>query len=941
MSKKVLGLDLGSNSIGWALLEADKHDKPTGLIDLGCRIFQRAVEDKNPTPKNIHRRKCRLARRVIQRRTRRKQKMLRYLIRLNLLPESLKQDPQPEIMLNKLGDPYQLRAKALDEPLSPYELGRVLLHLVQRRGFLSNKKTLLGQDMLDDPDVLATMEELGEDASDATAKDNEEETDFKKDISQVRDKIEQSGYRTLGEYLASLPAHECKRNRLHDGGLLRTDRRMYKEELDAIWQQQSQCHDMLTNESKEQIEDIVFHQRPIKLNPDRVDKCSLEKDCTRSSVARLEYQKFRYMQDINNLRYFDSNSERYISLSNTEREMLWLLFENNSHPKFPKIHEGLRLDRGTQFNLKTSVKKLNGNTTACAIREVISEWDEYSAEKQFALVEDLITIRKKSALKKRLMNHWKYNGNTAVRLCMIEFEPGHANLSSKAIKKLLPYMMEGKIYSDARIAAGYGYKTEVKIADRLGWPPETRNPIVNKALHELRRVINAVIVEHGKPDTIRIEMLRDLKMNTKRHKEHIEQENKKTQMNNEAVEEYKGFCKQHPELNLSSYPQPAIRIKYRLWKDQNECCIYSGGMICRANLFSANTEIDHILPLSRSLDDSYMNKVVCFAEENRAKGNRTPKDAFGSNPEKWNQITQALPRWGKKLLIKQKRFYMVESDLLERDFIGSQLTDTRYICREAHEYLKTLGADISFTRGIMTYWLCRHWDLNSLLGKTNKKERKDHRHHAIDAVVTACIDRGFYQTLFTTANSLQADKRTGLGMRDLLTDPPWQDLRAETESHLENMIVSHVPRRKISGKLHEDTGAGFVKGVGTVYRKKLDGKFTQFRVDKICDPAIKKQVRKHLKKHDNNPKEAFSKGVYHKDGRTPIKRVRMIQSKTNKSRLEKTKFGIRNKQGEIFRWMTYGNIHHVEVIRHKKWQPQGGFYHYDGSGLSRTRHQWS
>ena len=160
MSKLVLGLDLGSNSLGWGLLRANADGKLEQLIDTGVRIFPKAVEEKTPTPKNQKRRNRRLARRTIQRRARRKKQLLNYLISLSLLPKELLDDERPEGILNRLGDPYQLRAKALDGKLEPHQLGRVLLHLVQRRGFLSNKKTLLGRDMLDDPDVLAV---LGED----------------------------------------------------------------------------------------------------------------------------------------------------------------------------------------------------------------------------------------------------------------------------------------------------------------------------------------------------------------------------------------------------------------------------------------------------------------------------------------------------------------------------------------------------------------------------------------------------------------------------------------------------------------------------------------------------------------------------------------------------------------------------------------------------------
>ena len=209
MSKKILGLDLGSNSIGWALLK-EKDGKPDEIINIGSRIFTKAVEEKTPTPKNVKRRNARLSRRVIQRRARRKLRMLNYLIMLKLLPPELTANPTPEILLNELGNPYELRAKALDHALSAFELGRVLLHLVQRRGFLSNKKTLLG-DMADDPDVLDALAELeGED--DNSTERAKEETAFKADISQLKNTIVALGFRTLGEYLSTLGG--CPRIRL-------------------------------------------------------------------------------------------------------------------------------------------------------------------------------------------------------------------------------------------------------------------------------------------------------------------------------------------------------------------------------------------------------------------------------------------------------------------------------------------------------------------------------------------------------------------------------------------------------------------------------------------------------------------------------------------------------------------------------------------------------
>lgn len=914
MGKVVLGLDLGSNSIGWALLE-EVDKKPARLMDLGCRIFPKAVEEKTPTPKNVKRRNARLARRVIQRRARRKQRMLNYLVSLHLLPAELQGNTQPEILLNDLGDPYQLRARALDQRLSPHELGRVFLHLVQRRGFLSNRKTLLG-DMVDDPDVLAIINELDEDD-----KPVGEEGEFKQAITVLRQTIKESGSRTLGEYLSTLGHHDCKRNRKRDGSHLRTDRQMYREELDAIWQVQAQYHAVLTGDVKEQIESIIFFQRPLKLKEDRVGKCSLERQKKRAQVARLEYQRFRYLQDINNLQYFDVYQDQWIRLSDTDREKVLPLFEDKASVTYPQLRKALGLDRGYEFNLEQGNKKLKGNITACDIRKVLPQWDELTEVQQLALVEDLLTIQKKSVLKKRLMSYWGYDLQTAVDLCLLEFEPGYGSHSLKAIRRLLPFLEQGLIYSDARQQAGYGYEVqEQTIVERLGLPPEIPNPIVSKALHELRRVMNAIIAEYGKPDAIRIEMARDLEMNTKRYKAQQAQQKANTKANEVAEREHQMMRDKYPHLKLSKYASRADKLRHRLWKDQNEMCAYSGKKINLSTLFSAEVEVDHILPYSESLDDSYMNKVVCLTAENRVKGQKTPIDAFGGNADKWNTITHLIAGWNKKLTSKRNRFYMTAADVQKRDFLESQLNDTRYISRVAHDYLKQLGADISVTKGIMTGWLRHQWHLDSLIGlDRSAKDRTDHRHHAIDAVVTACIDRGFYQSLARMAKSLERE-RSELHMRDLHYPEPWETLRDDLEQALDKMIVSHVPQRKLSGALHEETGAGFIEGIGTVYRVNLSPDFKVPQVKKIIDDEVRQLVADHLEKYGNKPKEAFAEGItlYHKDGKTPIKRVRVVQSKTTLRKLEASKFGIRNRDGDVFRWMAYGNLHHVEILRQRK-----------------------
>lgn len=319
-----------------------------------------------------------------------------------------------------------------------------------------------------------------------------------------------------------------------------------------------------------------------------------------------------------------------------------------------------------------------------------------------------------------------------------------------------------------------------------------------------------------------------------------------------------------------------------------------------------------------------MNKVVCLSNENRFKGQRTPFDAFAGNKEKWYQIGRAVDRWHKKLNPKKERFYLKEKDVMERDFISSQLHDTRYICKEALSYLRRLDTEVSVTKGFLVSKVRYQWGLNSLIGETNQKERTDHRHHTIDAIVIACIDQTFHRRLVRAARDAQRN-HTELKIENLMKKAlPWETLRLDAGRVLDQIIVTHTPRKKISGALHRDTGAGFIKGTGTVYRKDLAPDFTLGKAKKIIDLTVKKIVSEHLSNYNNKPRDAFAQGVfvYHADGKTPIKRVRLRQAKgkgkKKLSELRKDKLGIKNKQGDIFKWMPYGNTHHVVIIKNKK-----------------------
>ena len=967
-----LGLDLGTNSIGWGLVR--QGDGEGEILDCGVRIFVPSVEDGwEHTPKNKGRRTARLARRTVQRRANRRRQLRKILVEQGLLPD-LQDVRRPEKALDKIGDPYDLRRKALDERLEPHQIGRVLLHLCARRGFLSNRKTRWGNLLECDEvrDLISVIE--AEEERQRKSEDGKSEAERKEDKEQgkvirwintlrrkmdavERDRPDGRRARTLGEYLAGVPKDERKRMapRLPEAETLRADRQMHLDEFEQVWAAQAKHHPSLltsdTSDVKERIKDVIFHQRPLNLDEARIGNCSLEPQLPRVAPARLESQRFRLLQKVNDLEPTGALSGEY-PITVEQRKKLADRLEAQPFMTWAKIRDtlfGEGRKRGCLLNLEEGSKEkgLIGNRTAAAIRKVVgdAEWAAYSEEKRERIVNDLITITDKCDLFKCLRRKWKFERKTALRLAVADLEDGYVSHSLKAIKTLLPSMEEGMQYANA---CDFAYpdrkRPESVVAEFLGAPPDDlRNPAVEKALHERRKVVNGVVRKHGKPDIIRVELARDLKR-TKKAREKIEdQQQANRRRNEEAREQFKGL---HPDEKPSS----ADQIKYRLWREQGMECAYTvGKTITMHELFSPEVEIDHIIPYSLRPDDSYMNKVVCMRGKNQKKGNRTPWQAFGSTRD-WEEMTQRVARWGERAdwkfpSAKGKRFIQEEIPEMD-DFLNNQLPDTAYISLQAKKYLERLGCQVDTTKGGATGRLRSLWKLNSALGgplgeknrsdhlvdgdvaeaaggSPGEKNRSDHRHHALDAVVIAVTTHSVYRNIAKIAEENVKAKNHSF-TRGATPDAPWNSFSQDVKSKIAGVIVSHAPFRKLSGPLHKDTAYGLhsQKENGDLvlrYRKPLV-KLTHAMVGKIADEELKEVVQKRVK--EANLKSGQEAGDAFKDyslmhprhpNGQPVRRVRILENSSRSTPL----LGIRpqgDPDGAPFKYHPYENNHHVEIF---------------------------
>jgi CRISPR-associated endonuclease Csn1 len=415
-----------------------------------------------------------------------------------------------------------------------------------------------------------------------------------------------------------------------------------------------------------------------------------------------------------------------------------------------------------------------------------------------------------------------------------------------------------------------------------------RNPTVVRVQNELRKVVNNLIDFCGrKPDLIRIELARDVGLGK------AEREEKSKGMR--QFENQRKAAK--ADLENKGFKEPAHRDieKWLLWKECHDRCPYTGDEIGFEALFrNGEFEVEHIWPRSRSLDDSQANKTLCRRDVNIAKGNKTPFEFYKNKPEEWEDVKTRLWKMmapkGKDGLKagKIKRFLKEE---LPDDFKSRQLNDTGYAARQAMEQLKRLWPDVGPTgkvyvqpvNGKVTAYLRKHWEMNNILADTGEKNRADHRHHAIDALVVACAHGGMTEKL-SRYWQLKDDVRAAGPEKPKLT-PPWPTIRADADKAAQAIVVSHRVRKKVSGPFHKetvygDTGEDVTTKSGVyrefVRRKKVEV-LTKGEYDDIRDDHIRSVMKAWLEDKGGDPKKInWSNYPRVTEGGPKIKSVRLL-----------------------------------------------------------------
>lgn len=764
--------------------------------------------------------------------------------------------------------PYRLRAAAAVRQVEPDELGRALYHLAQRRGFLSNRKS--------------------------PERADEDRSEMKKSIGDLAEAVAAHDPPTLGAYLASLdPDDERLRGRW-------TSRGMYRDEFDRIWRTQESPLG-LTEAHRDAIRDAIFFQRPLKDQSHLIGRCSLVPGQKRCPIGERIAQRFRVFQQVNHLRVvLEDSSER--PLSKEERDAIAEKLLTLGDLTIAKARAAAGLPRTCTLSIERGgEKKLIGHRTDAKLRAVFGaeRWDAMGEDEKDAAVHALRSFRERDALRRHGIKRFQLNPEQAEVFADTTLEEGHAAHGREALERLTPRLeRDGLSYSEARkdeFPESFASTDPLDALPPLGdWEKDLRNPSVARALTELRKLVNAVVRRWGKPQRIHLELARDLKSGRSRR------EKASRRMRDRQRERERAAAAMADKLGIT---QPR-RWMIEKWLLAEECgwqCPYTGRHFGASELLGRESQFDveHIWPMSQSLDNSYLNKTICYHEENRSrKKGRAPSSAY--SPDELAAMVERVRAFRGDPFTRREKLRRF-TDPVEDGFTNRHLQETRYIGRLACDYLGLLYGGraedtgeatrrqrIFTPSGGLTAWLRRGWGLDAVLSDDHAKNRDDHRHHAVDAIVVACADQSSIKRLSDAAERME--KMWKERAFDTV-ETPWDGFVSDVASSVGPIVVSQRVSKKVRGGLHKDTiysRAHHSKGRGSHHRTRTElaaltaADLAKGRIiDKRAEATIKAKLDEL---GETNPAKAFKDGanlpkVRGRGGRpVTLRRVRVAES---------------------------------------------------------------
>ncbi|HIP20910.1 MAG TPA: type II CRISPR RNA-guided endonuclease Cas9, partial [Sulfurimonas sp.] len=714
----------------------------------------------------------------------------------------------------KQKDVWELRREALYRELDNRELSRIMIHLAKHRGYFSNRKS--------------------EEPSDSEGKAVLSGIGHNKTI------LESEKYLTVGEYIST---KSKKRNGKDSEGKLNYEnsvaRSMLVDEIEIIFAKQKNFGSkFVSDEFLKAYKKLAFEQRPLKSVAEMVANCPFEKGEKRASKSSFSFEYFRALQKLKNLRVIDESGDemplifeqiaQVIHKAKTTSKFTYKTFKK----LFPQYKE-MKIKGLTYHDHKTGevkdpegVKFLDFSAYQKIRKAILNAdnlyWDniENSYEVLDAIAKVLTTEKDDNESLKQLSKIVE-SEKASQALLSLSFS-GFGHLSNKALRNIIPHLEDGEDYDKACERAGYDFKAIFKGEKTLLLPPlskqeniEMTNPVVKRAVAQMRLVYNAIARKYGEIDTIHVEFTRDIK---KSHKDRNDIKKAQGEFRDKKEE-----ARVHAIEILGHEPSAKELLKFRLWKEQNGECIYSGREINPDVLNDPYaTEVDHILPYSRSLDDSLNNKVLCLTKENQNKGSQTPFEYMSQ--EQFNEFEQRVKGYKNIKQAKQSRLLKTNFDEnSEIAFKERNKNDTSYISKFIKNYME---AHIAFKEskdkrhiftmnGMLTTQLRYKWGVGD-------KNRENHLHHAEDAIILAFSTQSMVKKLSTVSAAregyiYESKEKKSKALRFIT---PLEDFGQKVRESLSKIFVSHMPRRKVGGAAHEAT----IYSPKTLSVKKENGK---------------------------------------------------------------------------------------------------------------------
>ncbi len=890
-----LGIDIGIGSCGLALIHQSEKDKPIirGFDDMPDRISFMGVrtfdvpetkEKTGPKLKNPERRQARLLRRGTARRAQRMRYIRTLLMAEGLLPADYSVASEEWKTQHETATPWEWRVAALENKLEAWNWAAVLIHFAKHRGFRSNRKS----DLASKGEKGGTLE---------SSKANHDAL---------------AHYRTLGEMFASDPRFaERKRNR--DGSytamILRGD---LLAEIDELFEKQRAFGNPHASVSFQATYiETLQTQQPLQNPYGLLENCPFERGAERGTRHSPSFELSRALQKLNTLTLRFANGieqtfpdfikrepsayAAFISQFGTSKKVTWkqlrkifsipeaISFANLSiTQKAATRKPAKKKDDQAAEKLEAAPKTIpqlegedfvNRGARGCAestalFRSLLADdWNEITQESYetideaaFALtfyevLEDekseatiLGQIHAKCQSQPKLVQAIIRDLKESEKPTLHNFS-GSVAVSMKASRNIISHLAAGLVYSDAMKAAGYNH-TDSSISLK-----SITNPIVQSVVRETMKQIIHLIDETGRiPGKINIELARDLGKSMDERNEISRGLDKRTDERNANRERAAEIL----NCEVAEVKDEDL-LKYELRHSQGGLCAYSGVVITDSELFSANLlQIDHILPRSRSHDNSFDNKVLVFTSANQDKGNQTPYEWLGGpDSEKWQKhIANVNALRG---IRGRKRRNLLDTTFGEREdeFLSRNLNDTRYIGRLVTAFLQDIYTMIGekpptekdskrriFVRpGALTAMIRKSWGLEDLK-KDLDGNRIGDKHHAVDALICACIGEGQSQYItgleqrkspfLKSLSKAWSDMENSHDARltPLRLPPPWKDFRASVVTALNLVNVSRREDRGGRGSVHDDT----------VYGRDKDDIFWQ-RVNLITTDGKKKSTK--------------------------------------------------------------------------------------------------